>query len=147
VNRAASIVALAAAAVLAGCAVSGGQNPRPSSRTGNTSPLDLNVATAAQLQTLPGITAAHARRIIANRPYKVKHELETRKILPAAVYRRIRDRVFATERIREDSAPGGLFGDLADVGCRDHDGHHAERLQHAAEHAVQGVVACILARP
>lgn len=90
---------LAAAVVLSsGCAVSSGQNPRPQGRS--TSTIDLNVATAAQLQTLPGITAAHARRIIANRPYKVKHELETRKILPPAVYARIRDRVIATERIR-----------------------------------------------
>ena len=96
-----TIVVLATAVlVLSGCAVSGGQNPRPSSQGRNTSPIDLNLATVAQLQTLPGITAAYARRIVANRPYKVKHELETRKILPAAVYARIRDRVIANERIR-----------------------------------------------
>ena len=75
------------------------QNPRSSSAARNTSLVDLNRATAAQLQRLPGITAAHARRIIANRPYKVKHELETRKILPPAVYARIRDRVIAIEPI------------------------------------------------
>ena len=86
--------------ILSGCAVSGGQNPRPSSQGRNTAPVDLNLATVAQLQTLPGVTAAYARRIVANRPYKVKHELETRKILPAAVYARIRDRVIANERIR-----------------------------------------------
>ena len=83
--------------LLSGCAVSSGQNPRSSSPARDTSPLDLNVATASQLQQLPGITAAYARRIIANRPYKVKHELETRKILPRAVYARIRDRVIAIE--------------------------------------------------
>jgi len=83
--------------LLAGCT----QNPRASSPTGNTSPVDLNAATAAELQRLPGITAAYARRIIANRPYKVKHELETRKILPPAVYARIRDRVIAIERPNE----------------------------------------------
>lgn len=93
-------VLVAAIALSAGCAVSSGQNPRPSSQGRKVSTIDLNVATAAQLQTLPGITAAYARRIIANRPYKVKHELETRKILPPAVYARIRDRVVATERIR-----------------------------------------------
>jgi len=96
-----SIVVIAAVVLaLSGCAVSGGQNPRPSSQNRNTSPIDLNTATIAQLQTLPGITPAYARRIIANRPYKVKHELETRKILPGAVYAGIRDRVIATERIR-----------------------------------------------
>lgn len=101
----AAALAAAAMIVLSGCAVSSGQNPRPSSQGRRTSPLDLNVATAAQLQTLPGITSAYARRIIANRPYRVKHELETRKILPAAVYARIRDRVIATERIPDRSVP------------------------------------------
>ena len=59
--------------------------------------LDLNTATRAQLRRLPGITDAYATRILTHRPYKVKHELETRKILPAAVYARIRDRVTARE--------------------------------------------------
>jgi DNA uptake protein ComE-like DNA-binding protein len=82
------------------CATSGGQNPgRSGSQSGGRPALiELNTATAAQLQTLPGITATYARRIIAGRPYKVKHELETRKILPAPVYRRIREKVIATER-------------------------------------------------
>ena len=62
-----------------------------------TSLLDINTATLAQLRRLPGITDAYATRIITHRPYKVKHELETRKILPAAVYARIRDRVTARE--------------------------------------------------
>jgi DNA uptake protein ComE-like DNA-binding protein len=78
----------------------------PACTTGRTGPagartqtvlLDLNTATRAQLRRLPGITDAYASRIISNRPYKVKHELETRKILPAAVYARIRDRVTARE--------------------------------------------------
>lgn len=99
-NRLPILVLAAAIVALPGCAVSGGQNPRPSSQGRNTFPIDLNISTAAQLETLPGITTAYARRIIANRPYKVKHELETRKILPAAIYARIRDRVIATERIR-----------------------------------------------
>ena len=81
--------------IASGCA----QNPRSSSPARNTSPLDLNSATTAELQRLPGITAAYARRIIASRPYKVKHELETRKILPPRVYARIRDRVIAIERL------------------------------------------------
>lgn len=102
-----ALVVVAAILMLSGCAVSSGQNPRSSSQGRNTAIIDLNVATAAQLQTLPGITAAYARRIIANRPYKVKHELETRKILPPSVYARIRDRVLATERIRESSPPAG----------------------------------------
>ena len=95
VTRLSTIVLAVALMVLPGCA----QNPRSSSPARNTSPLDLNIATASELQRLPGITAAYARRIIANRPYKVKHELETRKILPPAVYARIRDRIIAIERL------------------------------------------------
>jgi competence protein ComEA len=95
VTRLSALAVALALLVLPACA----QNPRSSSPARNTSLLDLNRATAAQLQRLPGITAAHARRIIANRPYKVKHELETRKILPPAVYARIRDRVIAIEPI------------------------------------------------
>ena len=92
-------VALTAVLMLSGC-VSGAPKPgRPGARPTSASALvELNTATASQLQALPGITAVYARRIIANRPYKVKHELETRKILPSAVYRRISDRVIATER-------------------------------------------------
>jgi len=92
-RRPALVVALVAVLVTA-CA----QNPRSSSPARGTSPIDLNTATAAELQRLPGITATYAQRIIAARPYKVKHELETRKILPPSVYARIRDRVTAIER-------------------------------------------------
>ena len=100
-TRLPAIVLAVAVLSLAGCAVAGGQKPRPSSpRTASL--IDLNAATAAQLQQLPGISAAYARRIIANRPYKVKHELETRKILPPAIYARIRDRVIAIERPRDE---------------------------------------------
>lgn len=95
-NRISVFVIVAAIAMLSGCvsAAAGRPGARPTAST----LIDLNTATAAQLQTLPGITAAHAQRIIAHRPYKVKHELETRKILPAAVYKQIRDKVIATER-------------------------------------------------
>ena len=107
-HRIAGVVLLAASLLVSGCAVSGRQNPRSSSPPRSTSLIDLNVATPAQLQALPGITPTYARRIVANRPYKVKHELETRKILPSAVYRRIRDRVIATEQIRRPPLPPSL---------------------------------------
>ena len=91
--RFSAVVLALALFILPGCS----RNPRSSSPPRNTSLVDLNIATAAQLRRLPGITESYARRIIANRPYKVKHELETRKILPPAVYARIRDRVIAIE--------------------------------------------------
>ncbi|HVT96957.1 MAG TPA: helix-hairpin-helix domain-containing protein [Acidobacteriaceae bacterium] len=39
------------------------------------SPVDLNTASRAQLETLPGVTATTARRIEANRPYDTTHDL------------------------------------------------------------------------
>jgi DNA uptake protein ComE-like DNA-binding protein len=93
-NRRAACVLAAALMILPGCTT--GRAGPAASRTQNVL-LDINTATRAQLRRLPGITDAYATRIITHRPYKVKHELETRKILPAAVYARIRDRVTARE--------------------------------------------------
>ena len=57
--------------------------------------LDLNSATAAELEALPGVGKAYAARIIAGRPYTDKRQLVSKGILPEAVYRRIRERVVA----------------------------------------------------
>jgi DNA uptake protein ComE-like DNA-binding protein len=85
-----------AAALMALPACTTGRAGPAASRTQNLL-VDINTATRAQLRRLPGITDAYATRIITHRPYKVKHELETRKILPAPLYARIRDRVTARE--------------------------------------------------
>jgi Helix-hairpin-helix motif len=58
-------------------------------------PLDLNTATKEQLLTLPGLTAAQADHIIANRPYKEPGELVSRRIIPKLEYDKISDRVKA----------------------------------------------------
>ena len=90
------LAACALAALIALPACTTGRTGSAASRTQNLL-LDINTATPAELRRLPGITDVYATRIITHRPYKVKHELETRKILPAAVYARIRDRVTARE--------------------------------------------------
>ena len=92
--RLAAGVLAAALMALPGCTT--GRTGSTGSRT-QTLLLDINTATRAQLRRLPGITDVYATRIITHRPYQVKHELETRKILPAAVYARIWDRVTARE--------------------------------------------------
>ena len=38
--------------------------------------VDLNSATLVEIQSLPGITAEYARKIIASRPYRAMSDLE-----------------------------------------------------------------------
>ena len=56
-------------------------------------PVDINTATARQLDALPGIGRKRARMIIAHRPYKATDELVTRKIIPQSVYNQIKDKI------------------------------------------------------
>ncbi len=58
-------------------------------------PLNINRATEEQLETLPGIDAAEARRIVANRPYASSVELLHRRVLTKQEYDRIASRVVA----------------------------------------------------
>ena len=57
--------------------------------------LDLNSASESQLLDLPGINRPAARKIIAGRPYRDKHDLLDKGILSGATYQRIRDQVTA----------------------------------------------------
>jgi DNA uptake protein ComE-like DNA-binding protein len=51
--------------------------------------VDLNSATRADLETLPGVTVATARRIEANRPYDTPHDLVRKGVVSQAEYDRI----------------------------------------------------------
>lgn len=57
--------------------------------------LDINAASAEQLQALPGMGAEYAKRVIEGRPYSAKNQLATRGILPKDEYERIREMIVA----------------------------------------------------
>jgi competence protein ComEA len=58
-------------------------------------PLDINHASKAQLESLPGINEATADRIIANRPYAKRDDLLSRGILTRREYERISEQLAA----------------------------------------------------
>src|SRR5271166_3889962 len=107
-----SLIALSfwAAASLAGAAFA--QTPQPAARDKmapapkadgamKSAPaplLDINSASEADLQALPGIGDKRAADIIKNRPYKGKDELVQKKIIPEGVYGKIKNQIIAKQK-------------------------------------------------
>ena len=60
--------------------------------------VDINSASAEELDKLPGVGPARAKAIIANRPYGGKDDLNNRKIVPPNVYNQIKDKIIARQK-------------------------------------------------
>ena len=60
--------------------------------------LDINSASKAELDALPGIGAARSDAIIKGRPYKGKDDLVNKKVIPQNVYDGIKDKIIAKQK-------------------------------------------------
>jgi DNA uptake protein ComE-like DNA-binding protein len=60
--------------------------------------IDINSASAADLQALKGIGDVRAQAIVKGRPYKGKDELVQKKIITQAVYDGIKDQIIARQK-------------------------------------------------
>jgi competence protein ComEA len=75
----------------------------PMATTGKASPatpaalVDINTASAEDLDALPGIGKARGEAIIKGRPYKGKDDLLNRHILPPSVYDGIKSKIIAKQ--------------------------------------------------
>ena len=57
--------------------------------------VDINHASLADLEKIPGLTASWAGRIMRFRPYRTKQDLIDKGVVSSAVYDRIKDFVIA----------------------------------------------------